>query len=209
MVFWWGPRELFLFYLSKKKKEVVFLKLKHDFCRKDVMSFHAFLSRIWHCSTRSGDSSLCPSSPLSGWDRGLRDKSFADSSFLCNTQGNSVLVTSPSNSLNPSFFSKLFSLVSGVFFSQPTWSRTWEDGCYRMFSTSLRQATDDWGSHFTGGNYLRFSESLLTVGKDCFSLWECQLEPFITWMTCNGIKTLPRTHSVLSRWQSWRQCLSL
>ena len=153
-------------------------------------------------------SSLCPSRPLSGWNQRLRCKSFADSSFLYNTQGDSVLVTSLNNSLNQSFFSKLFSLVSDVFFSLLIWSPTWEYGCYRMFSTSLRQATADWGSHFAQRNYLRFSESLLTVGKDCFSLWECQLEPFITWMTCNVIKTPAKTHSVLSRWQFWRQCLS-
>lgn len=107
-----------------------------------------------------------------------------------------------------SCFSKLFSLVSDLFFSLLIWSPTWEYGCYRMFSTSLRQAAADWGSHFTQGNYVRFSESLLTEGKDCFSLWECQLEPFITWMTCNVIKIPAKTHSILSRCQFWRQCLS-
>lgn len=110
--------------------------------------------------------------------------------------------------LNPSSFSNLFPWVSSMFSSWLPWRPTWGHGCYRMFSTSLRQATDDWGSHFTEGNYLRFSGSLLTVGKDCFSLKECQPELFITWMTCNGIKTPPKTHSVLSRWQAWRQCLS-
>lgn len=143
-----------------------------------------------------------------GWNQRLHCKSFADSSFLYNTQGDLVLVTSLNNPLNQSFFSNLFSPVPDVFSSPLICGPTWEHGCYRMFSTSLRQAAADWGSHFTQGNYLRFSESLLTVGKDCFSLWECQLEPFITWMTCNVIKTPARTHSVLSRQQFWHQCLS-
>lgn len=173
------------------------------------MSFYAPLSRIRPCSPQLGDGACCvPAGRCLRKPEWLCCKSFADSSFLYNTQGDSVLVTLLNNSLNQSCFLKLFSLVSDVFFSPADLESELGIWVLKMFSTSLRQAAADWGSHFTQGNYLRFSESLLTVGKDCFSLWECQLEPFITWMTCSVIKTPAKTHSVLSRWQFWRQCLS-
>lgn len=52
-----------------------------------------------------------------------------------------------------------------------------------------------------GSNFFNFFDSLksrkrmshifgshLAVGKECYNLWECQLEHIITWLTCFGMK---------------------
>lgn len=87
VIFRWGTKVTPYCFIKKH----VFPKIKHHFCRRAGMSFHAPPSRLWQDSPWMADGTDCVSAGRCLDE--TRDSTANLLQILCNTQGDSVLVT--------------------------------------------------------------------------------------------------------------------